>query len=166
LDIIHLAKSLVCISSIFQPLTEIMNKTSHTDEPFEGDDGYNQSPSPFSNDLTTNEDFNGLVNNRAMLQMDSQLQPDATSKNIGQVACDSSVTKDSQVDSASRLAYESIDHGQPSNGGLRISVPANHPPASAGDADDGTPLQRFKKMMIRIGSFVGPGFMISVAYSM
>lgn len=143
-----------------------MNKTSHTDEPFEGDDGYNQSPSPFSNDLTTNENFNGIVNNRAVLQMDSKLSPDATSKNLGQVARDGPVKTDSQVDAASRLAYESIDHDQPSNGGLRISAPANHPPASAGDADDGTPLQRFKKMIIRIGSFVGPGFMISVAYSM
>ncbi|KAI1071644.1 hypothetical protein LB507_005063 [Fusarium sp. FIESC RH6] len=141
-----------------------MNKTSHTDEPFEGDDGYNQSPSPFSNDLTTNENFNGIVNNRAVLQMDSKLSPDATSKNLGQVARDGPVKTDSQVDAASRLAYESIDHDQPSNGGLRISAPANHPPASAGDADDGTPLQRFKKMIIRIGSFVGPGFMISVAY--
>ncbi|KAJ4017743.1 NRAMP-like transporter smf-3 [Fusarium irregulare] len=141
-----------------------MNKTSHTDEPFEGDDGYNQSPSPFSNDLTTNEDFNGIVNNRAVLQMDSKLSPDATSKNLGQVARDGPVKTDSQVDAASRLAHESIDHDQPSNGGLRISAPANHPPASAGDADDGTPLQRFKKMIIRIGSFVGPGFMISVAY--
>ena len=143
-----------------------MNKTSHTDEPFEGDDGYNQSPSPFSNDLTTNEDFNGIVNNRAVLQMDSKLSPDATSKNLGQVVRDGPAKKDSQVDAASRLAHESIDHGQPSNGGLRISAPANHPPASAGDADDGTPLQRFKKMIIRVGSFVGPGFMISVAYSM
>ncbi|KAJ4128079.1 NRAMP-like transporter smf-3 [Fusarium equiseti] len=141
-----------------------MNKTSHTDEPFEGDDGYNQSPSPFSNDLTTNEDFNGIVNNRTMLQMDSQLPPDATSKNLGQVAHDGPVKKDSQVNATSRLAHESIDHGQPSNGGLRISAPANHPPASAGDAGDGTPLQRFKKMAIRIGSFVGPGFMVSVAY--
>ena len=142
-----------------------MNKTSHTDEPFEGDDGYNQSPSPLSNDLTTNEDFNGIVNNRAMLQTDSQLLPDATSKNMGQVVRDGPVKPDSQV-GASRLAHESIDHGQPSTGGLRISAPANHPPAPAGDADDGTPLQRFNKMIIRIGSFVGPGFMISVAYSM
>lgn len=37
-----------------------MNKTSHTDGPAEGDDGYNQSLNPNSNDLTPNEGFNGL----------------------------------------------------------------------------------------------------------
>ncbi|KAJ6090631.1 hypothetical protein N7499_003345 [Penicillium canescens] len=79
-----------------------MNKTFHTDEPVEGG-GYNQSPNPNSNDLTTNEDFNGLVNSRAVRESDSQALPNAASNVTG-------------------------------------------------------------KMLATFGSFIGPGFMISVAY--
>ncbi|OBS27861.1 hypothetical protein FPOA_01803 [Fusarium poae] len=139
-----------------------MNKTSHTDEPYEGDDGYNQSPNIFSNDLTTNENFNGLINARAMLQSDDQLAPDKASNKLERVSHDL-VAKPAQVEATPKLAHASTDHGQPPDGGLRTSAPATSP-VPAGDADDGTPLQRFKKMIVRIGSFVGPGFMISVAY--
>ncbi|GKU21867.1 unnamed protein product [Fusarium langsethiae] len=141
-----------------------MNKTSHTDEPYEGDDGYNQSPNPFSNDLTTNENFNGRVNTRAMLQQNGLLTQDATSNTLERLSRDAVIATDARVEATSRLAHASTDHDQPPDGGLRISAPANNSPVPAGDADDGTPLQRFKKKLIRIGSFIGPGFMISVAY--
>ncbi|KAI8664494.1 hypothetical protein NCS57_00489500 [Fusarium keratoplasticum] len=142
-----------------------MNKTSHTDEPLKGDNGYNQSPNPNSSDLTTNEDFNGLVNSRAVLQDDSQALPDAASNVPGQIASDAPIENAGRAKATYRLAYRSIDRGQPPDGGLRMPAPAHPPPAPAGDdADRGTPLQRLKKMLITVGSFVGPGFMISVAY--
>jgi metal iron transporter len=141
-----------------------MNKTSHTDEPFEGDDGYNQSPNPNSSDLTTNADFNGLVNSRASLQGDSRALPDAASNMSGQIANNTATETPGHGKAKLRLAYRSIDHGQPS-GGLRSAAPANPPPAPAGSADNGgTPLQRLKDTLVKIGSFIGPGFMISVAY--
>src|ERR1700761_6465503 len=46
-----------------------MNRTSRTDEPDLGD-GYNQSPNALSNDLTTNQDLNGLVNSRSLRRGD------------------------------------------------------------------------------------------------
>ncbi|CRG87191.1 Manganese transporter SMF1 [Talaromyces islandicus] len=98
-----------------------MNKTSHTDEPLEGD-GYNQSPNPNSNDLTTNEDFNGLVNSRVMRESESQTLPNATS-NIPEP-----IVSDAPTD------------------------------------NDGTLGQRVRNMLATFGSFVGPGFMVSVAY--
>ncbi|KAK8121024.1 hypothetical protein PG999_005144 [Apiospora kogelbergensis] len=52
-----------------------MNKTSRTDEPYEGE-GHNQSPNAFSNDLTTNEDFNGIVNTRTQRDSDSRMVSD------------------------------------------------------------------------------------------
>ncbi|KAK8097966.1 uncharacterized protein PG998_013452 [Apiospora kogelbergensis] len=52
-----------------------MNKTSRTDEPYEGE-GHNQSPNAFSNDLTTNEDFNGIVNTRTQRDSDSRTVSD------------------------------------------------------------------------------------------
>ncbi|KAI1034422.1 hypothetical protein LB504_004528 [Fusarium proliferatum] len=139
-----------------------MNKTSHTDEPFEGDDGYNQSPNPNSSDLTTNADFNGLVNSRTSLQGDSRALPDAASNMSGQIANDTATETPGHGKAKLRLAHRSLDHGQPS-GGLR-SAPANPPPAPAGSADNGTPFQRLKETLAKIGYFIGPGFMISVAY--
>ncbi|KAJ4328725.1 NRAMP-like transporter smf-3 [Fusarium piperis] len=142
-----------------------MNKTSHTDEPLKGDNGYNQSPNPNSNDLTTNEDFNGLVNIRAVLQDDSRALPDAASNAPGRIASDAPLDNAGRAKATYRLAYRSIDHGQPPDGGLRMPAHAHPSPAPAGDdADRGTPLQRLKKMLVTIGSFIGPGFMISVAY--
>jgi metal iron transporter len=138
-----------------------MNKTSHTDEPFEGDDGYNQSPNPNSSDLTTNADFNGLVNSRTSLNDGSRALPDAAANMSGQIANDAPTETPGGSKAKLRLAHRSIDHGQPS-GGLP-SAPAN-PPAPAGSADNGTPIQRLKEMLIKFGSFIGPGFMISVAY--
>lgn len=139
-----------------------MNKTSHTDEPFEGDDGYNQSPNPNSSDLTTNADFNGVVNSRTSLQGDSGALPDAASNMSGQIVNDTATETPGNGKAKLRLAHRSIDHGQPS-GGLR-SAPANPPPAPAGSADNGTPFQRLKETLAKIGYFIGPGFMISVAY--
>ncbi|KAJ6093703.1 hypothetical protein N7499_003034, partial [Penicillium canescens] len=121
-----------------------LNKTSHTDEPLEGD-GYNQSPNPNSSDLTTNEDFNGLVDSRAV---------DAPTENDG------------HGKATYRLAQRSIDRGQSPKGGLQIPATAHHagcPPASAGaDAARVALPQRVRKMLATFGSFIGPGFMISL----
>jgi metal iron transporter len=146
-----------------------MNKTSHTDEPLEGD-GYNQSPNPNSNDLTTNEDFNGLVNSRAVRESDSQALPNAASNVPGQIASDAPTENDGHGKATYRLAQRSIDRGQSPKGGLQIPAtahPPGCPPASAGaDAARVALPQRVRKMLATFGSFIGAGFMISVAYSM
>lgn len=146
-----------------------MNKTSRTDEPLEGDDGYNQSPNPLSNDLTTNEDFNGIANSRALGDQDSQsLQ--GTALAALQDAGTRNTTSKNDSGITHQLAYGTIDHGQPPEGVLQvpaIAQPPPHSPTSAGgdgDADHLTPFQRLKKNVLTFCSFIGPGFMISVAY--
>ncbi|CDM30417.1 hypothetical protein DTO013E5_2623 [Penicillium roqueforti] len=144
-----------------------MNKTSHTEEPLEGD-GYNQSPNPNSSDLTTNEDFNGLVNIRAVRESDTNAVSNAASNVPGQIASDAPTESDGHGKATYRLAQRSIDRGQSTEGGLQTPAaahPSGSPPASAGgDADPGTLIQRARKMLATFGSFIGPGFMISVAY--
>ena len=146
-----------------------MNKTSHTDEPLEGD-GYNQNPNPNSKDLTTNEDFNGLVNSRAVRESDSQALSNAASNASGEIASHAPIQKDGHGKATYRLAQRSIDRGQSPEGGMQVPAtaqPLGFPPASAGgDADPGALIQRARKMLAIFGSFIGPGFMISVAYSM
>ncbi|KAJ6041299.1 hypothetical protein N7460_006689 [Penicillium canescens] len=129
-----------------------INKTSHTDEPLQGD-GYNQSPNPNSNDLTTNEDFNGLVNSRTVRESDSQTLPNAASNVPRQIASDAPTENDGHGEASYRLPQRSIDRGQSPKG------------ASAGaDAARVALPQRVRKMLATFGSFIGPGFMISVAY--
>ncbi|KAJ6088908.1 hypothetical protein N7499_004159 [Penicillium canescens] len=144
-----------------------MNKTSHTDEPLEGD-GYNQSPNPNSNDLTTNEDFKCLVNSRAVRESDSQELPNAASNVPGQTASDAPTENDGHGKATYRLAQRSIDRGQSPKGGLQIPAiahPPGCPPASAGaDAACVALPQRVRKMLAIFGSLIGRGFMISVAY--
>ncbi|KAJ6091154.1 hypothetical protein N7499_003305 [Penicillium canescens] len=118
-----------------------MYKASHTDEPLEGD-GYNQSPNPNSNDLTINEDFNNLVNSRAERESDSQTlqtQP-----------------RTSQGNYPAMLLPKMTVTARPPTGWLSASVVANA-------ARVALP-QRVRKMLATFGSFIGPGFRISVAY--
>ncbi|CAM1509881.1 Fc.00g002160.m01.CDS01 [Cosmosporella sp. VM-42] len=145
-----------------------MNKTSRTDEPLEGD-GMNQNPSPFSSDLTTNNDFNGLTNARELLDRDP--------RTIG--------------GSSQALRDETMENKDPSNGGettrkLTIGFPPAGQPLSkevaaaatdtavdinaggSGSVSTGRRPQsvfsEMKHVLLCFGKFVGPGFMISVAY--
>lgn len=143
-----------------------MNKTSHTDEPLLGNNGYNQSPNPNSSDLITNAGFNSLVNSQAMRPSNSKMQPDTAFNNPEQIASDKPIKSDGHNQATYRLANRSVNHGQPSGGSLQISTPANLPPALAsGDADRGMLLKHLKGMLAAIRSFIRPGFIISVAYS-
>jgi metal iron transporter len=144
-----------------------MNKVSYTEEPIDGGDGYNQSPSPNSNALTTNQDFNGVVNSRAVRSDASWALSDAGLNSSGQIDGDHLIEPDDHGKVMNRLATRSLDRGQPSSGDLQTSADAYPPPASVGeDPDRDTAFQRLKKKVITVASFVGPGFMISVAYSM
>ena len=146
-----------------------MNKTSHTNEPLEGD-GFNQSPNPNSNDLTTNEDFNGLVNSRTVRESESQTLSNPASNVLGDLVAIDAPTQNDHTDKATyRLAQRSTERGRSLEGGMQMPVTA-HPPAfppgsAGGDAGPSALFQRAWKMLATFGSFIGPGFMVSVAYS-
>lgn len=154
-----------------------MNRPSRTDEPYEGE-GYNQSPNDLSNDLTTNQDLNGIVNARA-------LEPGEDDKGLS-LAGDAG-TGDGDVS----RSYHDVDWGKDGSGpaataattksdGLGLpegeEVPATALPTLHSrrlPSEDGgdTPkihealYDRVKKAIVKFGSFIGPGFMIAVAYS-
>ncbi|KXH60969.1 metal ion transporter metal ion transporter [Colletotrichum salicis] len=157
-----------------------MNRPSRTDEPYEGE-GYNQSPNALSNDLTTNEDLNGIVNARA-------LEPGEDDKGL---SLGDSGTGDGNIGSRS---YD-VDWGKGGGGGsgpaaaaaaattksdglglpegeevLATPLPTLHsrqlPPGDRGDTPKThrTLYGRVKDAIVKFGSFIGPGFMIAVAY--
>lgn len=137
-----------------------MNCPSRTDDDLDHP-GWNQNPSPFAADLTTRQDLNGRVNSRTKLDTDCTL-----------------------VDEAENA----VDDCQ----GKDRSPPATSPTASCGDLPDQEPptesrkprtrrtglfrlrdlppwkaptcLQRFGQILIKFGKFIGPGFMVAVAY--
>ncbi|OHW91771.1 manganese transporter [Colletotrichum incanum] len=146
-----------------------MNRPSRTDEPYEGE-GYNQSPNPLSNDLTTNEDLNGTVNAR-------ELEPGQDGRalqgagDVGALCSDTDWGKDGVGPAAGGAASaKSVGLGQP--GGeeaLAAPLPTLHSHQSSPNGGGETPKQsdilgRVKSAAIKFGSFIGPGFMISVAY--
>lgn len=151
-----------------------MNKTSHTDEPYEGDDGYNQSPNPLSNDLTTNEDFNGTVNRRAVAAH-GELQP-LTGGGAGADAkagqeVSSQDGEGNGLKSRFKVAYRSLDRRHHPAGGTQTSATVRNfpspPGGGEGNGHEGSSplLRKWKKNVMTLLSFVGPGFMIAVAYS-
>ncbi|KAI8635673.1 natural resistance-associated macrophage protein [Xylariaceae sp. FL1651] len=141
-----------------------MNQTSRTDEPYEGD-GLNQSPNALSNDLVTNQDLNGIANarehkDRNSRSMDSSGQP---------IAHESPPTPDSDggTESTKRLG-----RGGGQSPGKRSSTQVHDSSAASNITYAEFPtsrgptnlLQKLAYHFVTFGKFVGPGFLIAVAY--
>lgn len=159
-----------------------MNKTSRTDEPRKSD-GYNQSPRSLSNDLTTNADLNGISNSREVRRGNDPPSAIQNGDKNGD-AVDIALVPDPGIELQSsgggdRAAIGSRGMGRLQLGkgsfGLGIGLSRSHmsgsTEAGAGGADGYTPrgrksfLHRLLKGFKTFGSFVGPGFMVAVAYS-
>ncbi|KAI1499481.1 natural resistance-associated macrophage protein-domain-containing protein [Biscogniauxia marginata] len=158
-----------------------MNQTSRTDEPYEGE-GLNQSPNAFSNDLVTNQDLNGIANSRALRGQDARSmnnsgQPIAEDNPPGAV-----VDRDGAAPPAQNLTNGArpvtVDVGQSPGPTSSTQVnkgdstapmpPASGAPARAGGGGNGngprSPLRKVGHTIATFGKFVGPGFLVAVAY--
>lgn len=144
-----------------------MNCPSRTEEP-EGT-GFNQNPSALSADLTTRNDLNGIANARELRRIPSTgvegvIEPvpddDVTRVKGGnagtqEVALEKRDSK-SHVGESSAMGMSTLDDVDEGNGG-----------GSGGNGrgrEISQYLERAKKAVVTYGKFVGPGFMISVAY--
>lgn len=154
-----------------------MNQVSRTDEPYEGDDGLNQSPNALSNDLTTNQDLNGIANSRTRRSADDQSNdgsgraiteiepptpdPDrvkVTRRNLAATHGDGAAGQSPGTKETS-LKTAQVYRGDPGQGGGEGNR------ASSTAKDGGSLFSRAKRIILTFGKFVGPGFMVSVAYS-
>ncbi|KAI0553841.1 natural resistance-associated macrophage protein-domain-containing protein [Xylaria curta] len=143
-----------------------MNRTSRTDEPYEGE-GLNQSPNAFSNDLVTNQDMNGIANARERRGHTSRSMQDS-----GQpIARDNPTSLKEEDDTESCKGLADGDGQSP--GKVEKSAQVNeNPVASAYDAtglspNRGGPTSLPRKLLyhiVTLGKFVGPGFLVAVAY--
>lgn len=152
-----------------------MNKTSRTEEPYEQDTrGFNQNPAWLSADLTTNQDLNGIVNEREQASDKRSPSPSEPPIQHG-IQHEPTLRRPSKTlagpKQAGEVAAVSLldgrDTAQPAS---YMSIPIPPPPRGreGGDGEGGPPNWRrqLKRVVVKFGSFIGPGFMISVAYSM
>jgi len=147
---------------------------SRTDEPLEGD-GYNQSPPQLSGDLTTNQDLNGIANSRELRDHGPHSVGSSSNARGDDIAINLEPPNGTDSDAAIKLANGSNVIGQLPGEGfgpvLTAAVVRNRP-GSASPPDGGsipvplpTRVKRIAHSLVTYTKFVGPGFMIAVAYS-
>lgn len=151
-----------------------MNRPSRTDEPQPGD-GYNQSPPHLSNDLTTNQDLNGISNTRALRRQERRKAVDSGEPDPPDTISPSgpSKTKDVaffKVNASATSSAPEILHagntGQEPTGQNGLSAAPGEGGNPGGSPSFKSRLRGAKDTILTFGKFVGPGFMVAVAYSM
>ncbi|KAK3945560.1 natural resistance-associated macrophage protein [Diplogelasinospora grovesii] len=154
-----------------------MNRPSRTDEPLEGD-GYNQSPNQFSNDLTTNEDLNGISNSRALRReqalsilnsgQDDQEGGTAANREDGNNGHNDKDAGAVRIDTTGPTISQNVSFPPgtylPASGRQTAAFAPGGDPENNGVSSALSRYQRLKHAIFTFGKFVGPGFMVAVAY--
>jgi len=148
-----------------------MNCPSRTDETNDHE-GWNQSPSRLAADLTTRQDLNGIANSRtqrdhilentepvegSVVNYDRVTEPPGV---VHQRGCEPNPDSDRKVQPLKESAFNSIS--EPNN------PPRSSPPTRGsgfcGKRGVGGLARRGVQVLGKYGKFIGPGFMIAVAY--
>ena len=148
-----------------------MNRPSRTDEPQKGD-GYNQSPNAFSNDLTTNQDLNGIANARELTREEApSIQNSPPENHVGEGSTTNLDQKEGSQMHVGQVTHALTEPGSLApKGGPETMVQIaegsrDEASGPSGREDNDSALDRVKRHLLNFGKFVGPGFMIAVAYS-
>ncbi|KAG8530970.1 uncharacterized protein KY384_004327 [Bacidia gigantensis] len=129
-----------------------MNCPSRTDEPLQYD-GLNQNPSGLAADLTTRQDLNGIVNTRTDQDI-STIPNDSKSE---QHAC--SIGMEGQP-----LDKETPGPDDTANSRLAYPSEGKHRKSQAFLGNLSTIPGATGRVLLKYGRFIGPGFMVAVAY--
>ena len=170
-----------------------MNCPSRTDEPPEHD-GKNQSPSALAADLTTRQDLNGIVNLRTKQDFGKEAEDARTETRVdGPADFDRSSDANDRVEQEDRNADgkpQTLGSGTPTQNSNNItrarsvysynSSPdpeLNNTLAIAPSDDDSSsrrsgtfirwipkPIQSVGRILHKFFKFIGPGFLVAVAY--
>ena len=131
-----------------------MNYTSRNDD-VEDHPDWNQSPQDLNSDATTRADLNGIVNSRAHRQEESS--PNLPSEDAIQDAVhDDQRPPEKTAEDKAALPVANVS----SMSGIRTesSSTLRHPLKSS------NVLARARDVLVKYAGFVGPGFLIAVAY--
>lgn len=145
-----------------------MNKTSRTDEPL-GGEGFNQSPNALSADLTKNQDLKGRANARELRGDDPRTRSVSSQTPEDHVLPISTTPEDRRVIKDSTNDAPAIGHVDGNGMGPQVTFAAPSggfvPPGRNSDDERPTRIARVKHYLFTFAKFVGPGFMVAVAYS-
>jgi metal iron transporter len=139
-----------------------MNCPSRPDDT-EGHPDWNQNPHALSSDLTTRADLNGIVNLREQREADSSLDNDQQEQ-VHIVPADNIEAPIETIKQPNNVKVDTNEEKQP-----RASSPpssSQHPPPQR-RTNLRSPSALFNKVVISVRKylrFVGPGFLIAVAY--
>ncbi|KAI0477701.1 natural resistance-associated macrophage protein-domain-containing protein [Xylariaceae sp. FL0804] len=147
-----------------------MNQTSRTDEPYEGDDGWNQSPNALSGDLVTNQDLNGIANSRERRGGHEPRDTDGRADPAAEVVSPPPLT-----DKGGRRRRKQLGDAVDPPPGSAAPHPLESAPSAAsvgsrragvglGPPPPGSWARRVTQTLGTFGRFVGPGFLVAVAY--
>jgi len=150
---------------------------SRTDEPYEGE-GHNQSPNHLSADLTTNQDLNGIANTREIRNRAAHAIPgsshalnDSISAAPNEPPGGGVVLGEKSPDGLSIGRLGGAGAGRDGDSKVAavevVAAPfGSSSPSNGGSIrKDQSRLARLKQVLFTYAQFVGPGFMIAVAYS-
>ncbi|KAF7955133.1 uncharacterized protein EAE97_000392 [Botrytis byssoidea] len=156
-----------------------MNCPSRTDEPLEGD-GYNQNPNALANDLTTREDLNGRANGRALRRSLEDEGVESIHDLVEDTGDGKATGSAKGVGGGAGGDRGGGDGGR--GGGDGKSGHVVEPSVETLDIRDQSrgrrgagygrsclhiskeQLVKMKQVMVKFAKFVGPGFMVAVAY--
>jgi metal iron transporter len=137
----------------------IMNCPSRPDN-IEGHPDWNQNSHALSSDLTTRADLNGVVNLRAQRGHDSNL--DIQQEDRAWMSWNNAPegpSKGQPFESAVQVALNPSWSGSPN------ASPVNRPGQEQTPSQGSTSiLLKIRNVLVRYSKFVGPGFLIAVAY--
>lgn len=146
-----------------------MNCPSRTDCPFEAE-GWNQNPPHLNGDATTNNDLNYRANSRTR----TDHKPGTEDEALGDAIYGASTAVgDAEAGGNEKRVYEvgeQQDDDRPASAGTGAASGGEGPSPSRGGAGHTVMdnLSEAGREIIRVGrrylKFVGPGFMVSVAY--
>lgn len=133
-----------------------MNQPSRTDENLDHP-GWNQNPSSLNADATTRNDFNGIINLRN--RRDHSLQTTGSQDGLARIAV---IPPSPPPDSSSSPPTKKAAAG---GDGVMTTTTGNDTPQSRSKAlTISISVPKFLRPILKFASFIGPGFLIAVAY--
>lgn len=140
-----------------------MNCPSRTDESLENE-GWNQNPSQLAADLTTRQDMNGMVNLRTVQSSDSCISNDQPDENQDGLS-------NRPLSNHKDRNYLDEGKGKPVSEVHEMPVVSGNSSGSNRFFSARTRQSKLKsyishagRVMVKFSRFIGPGFMVSVAY--
>lgn len=145
-----------------------MNCPSRTDEPLESD-GWNQNPPALAADLTTRQDLNGISNLRTLRSSGISLGEEEVNnprEGGSSYRLPPENLRAAPQSNSEGKSFEVVAASQPSQS-LDMSSSSTHgpsPPTSPPWNTFFSRLQQVGRVLAKYIKFIGPGFMVSVAY--